>query len=902
MAELKTFLFTDIVGSVELKRQMPGHSDAERDQAFIELVLSPHRARIERELANQGGRVVSTAGDGHFLVFPDTVLAARWAVGMQQAHRDDPIRTPKGDSVVVRVSMHLGIPQTDPHDPNNFVGKAVDYAARLCDYATGEQILVSLSVVSILKDAGMDGVSFHHHGQHELAGIGEVPVYELVYGTGAPHKMRGKPRDKGSRQWTVLPPTVLLAGRMSDVVPMTSPSGTALSTTKLGHYELEERLGTGGMGDVYRARHVQFGRVRAVKVIKQHFVDAGHREVVRRFYQEIKAVGALEHPNIVVAIDSSAPTDPVHYLVMEYIDGVGADQLVARHGPLGAAEACEIVRQAARGLAYIHEHAMVHRDIKPSNLMLTVVRGDQLGSGATAQEVVDEQAVVKILDLGLALLVGDDQQRLTMMDARAMGTAMYMSPEQWQTTTVDIRADIYSLGCTLYHLLSGKPPFWDSDLRPEKAHEREQLSPIHDGDPIPRPVWDIILKMTAKNPGDRYAEPGEVAAALTPWVEGNDLVRLVRQAKGDDSLEATQVMAKSDTRRARSAESDTRLAGRRSNWSLPTLAAETRRKLWRRTMTVTLLVALAVIGWLVYLMQGSRPPSDGAMLRLAANFASSEILKQIDARFNRLTELAQDEWLREQMVAIDADPENEALWEPLQNWIGRQKADFDEDARADSWFIDNRFGRQVARSPYSKKSLGNDYSHRDYFHGQGHELEEGTPDLQPLTEPHLSAVYRSTSTGRLRVAFSVPIDNGKTGAERNVVGVLAMSVDLGEFKVLEKQLDKNQEVVLIDLRNSTIDGQARRGLILHHHWATAGREREQKRPWLGDQVLTEIDALLAGSGRMSSRAQMLSEYRDEALTGDQHYWGAIKPVVGRQSDGEVLDYQWLVLVQEPVEQ
>src|SRR6185295_6865345 len=99
MAELKTFLFTDIVGSVDLKRQMPGHSDAERDQAFIELVLMPHRARIENQLVALGGRVVSTAGDGHFLVFSDTILAARWAVGIERSHRDEPIETPTGNSV-----------------------------------------------------------------------------------------------------------------------------------------------------------------------------------------------------------------------------------------------------------------------------------------------------------------------------------------------------------------------------------------------------------------------------------------------------------------------------------------------------------------------------------------------------------------------------------------------------------------------------------------------------------------------------------------------------------------------------------------------------------------------------------------------------------------------------------
>src|SRR6185436_4264498 len=158
---------------------------------------------------------------------------------------------------------------------------------------------------------------------------------------------------------------------------------------KLGNYELEQRLGSGGMGDVYRARHSQFGRVRAVKVIKQHFVDAGHDEVIRRFYQEIKAVGTLEHPNIVVAIDSSAPTDLVHYLVMEFIEGVGADELVARNGPLAIADACEIARQAARGLAYIYQHGMVHRDIKPSNLMLTVVRGEGSAGEAKPQATDD---------------------------------------------------------------------------------------------------------------------------------------------------------------------------------------------------------------------------------------------------------------------------------------------------------------------------------------------------------------------------------------------------------------------------------------------------------------------------------------------------------------------------------
>ena len=151
MAELRTFVFTDIVRSVELKREMPGHSDAERDQAFIARVLTPHRERIERELADYHGRVVSTAGDGHFLVFSDTISAARWAIGIQRSHRDEPIRTSGDKSVSTRISIHLGIPQVDPRDPANFVGKPIDYASRLSDYATGGQILVSARIATAVE-------------------------------------------------------------------------------------------------------------------------------------------------------------------------------------------------------------------------------------------------------------------------------------------------------------------------------------------------------------------------------------------------------------------------------------------------------------------------------------------------------------------------------------------------------------------------------------------------------------------------------------------------------------------------------------------------------------------------------------------------------------------------------
>jgi serine/threonine protein kinase/class 3 adenylate cyclase len=915
MAELKTFLFTDIVGSVELKGQMPGSSDAERDQAYIEQVLSPHRARIEQELATLGGRVVSTAGDGHFLVFSDTIHAARWAISIERSHRDQPIRTPNGGTVAVRISMHLGIPQIDPRDADNFVGKPVDYASRLNDYATGGQILVSRSVVAVLEDAGMDGVSFHLHGRRDLKGIGLVDVYELVYDATGPRKMRPQPRQETPREWTIVPATIGLTEfharessgrfRRSDVLP--APSLPATAPTKLGNYELVERIGGGGMGDVYKARHQQFGRQRAVKVIRPHYVAAGHREVIRRFYQEIKAVGALEHPNIVVAIDSSTPSDAVHYLVMEFIDGIGADELVAYHGPLCVADACEIARQAARGLAYIHQNGMVHRDIKPSNLMLTIVSTESFGSdpGASA-EPAGRRAAVKILDLGLALLVGDDQQRLTLFDDRAMGTAMYMSPEQWKTTSVDIRADVYSLGCTLYHLLAGKPPYWDSDLRPEKAHEREKLPSIQSTHPIPRDLWLIIERMTAKRPDERYTDPAEVIAALAPFAAGHKLVELIETTTNRGAVE-TKAPTRSDTILARASESDTRPVHTPVDWALPKSFPPAKRHAIWQTLSKALLVALVgIIGWLVYQTTQRRGSVEDARtarresLELAAHFAASEILKEINLRFNILDKLAKNEDLVRMMRNVDAAPSDQSLWKPVEQMLGSEKSDHDKQAPADSWFISNAKGIQVARSPRSDASRGLNYAYRDYFHGLGRDQPTDATDLKPITEPNLSAVYRSTSTGKYRVAFSVPIVSVRQGVSR-VLGVLAMSVDLGEFNVLEKRLPAGHEVVLIDLRESVLDGPPRRGLILHRQFPAAVATTEPTANFVSPALLARIDDTLdKNKSAPIGRSFFLPDYKDPAVTGDKLYWGAIERVVDQPADEPPRDTGWLVLVQEPV--
>lgn len=896
MAELKTFLFTDICGSVRLKNEMTGRSVTERDMAFIQTVLTPHRLRIEQRLKEMGGRVVSTAGDGHFLVFDNTIQAAQWAVEVQESHRDDPIATPGGENVEVRLSIHVGVPQVDPADPDNFVGKTVDYAARLNDYATGGQILVSRSVMAILDDVGLEGLRLHLHGRRNLKGIGNVEVHELLYDDVGPRQMRNQPKTGADhRQWTVVPTMGFEGDSTGPAGKTVALAGSAL--TRVGNYELEEQLGAGGMGDVYKARHSQFGRVRAVKVIKPQFVGPGHEEIVRRFYNEIKAVGKLEHKNIVVAIDSSAPHDNVHYLVMEYIEGVGLDELVAQRGPLRAPDACEIARQAARGLQYIHKHGMVHRDIKPSNLMLAVVDADQLHSDSSVLQQPDAQrGVVKILDLGLALLAEDGGDRLTRFDNKAMGTGMYMSPEQWKTTTVDIRADIYSLGCTLYHLLAGNPPFYDSDLRPEKAHEKEPLPPIRSGDQVPRKLWDVLRKMLAKRPESRFATPAEVAAALQAFTDGHDLPALMQSHDAAGAPENAHVRTYAD----RPSDVDT--------WRSKVLGGASGYYPTRRWVLGTalplLVLAVLLLGALLTLSESRNQAVAEAersarnnLPAVARNAARNKLAQQLSQRFEILLEALEDPVVSDQLEKINANKDDRSLWEPLSGWIQEKFINSLEEVPADSWFINNVHGTQVARSP-PKDSVGKNYAYRDYFHGQGQDLEKGRADgVEPIDVPHLSAVYESSTSHKLKVAFSVPVRRpGGDGEAAVVLGILAMSVDVGAFEVLDRDLTGGNEVVLVDTRTDTVDGEPKRGLILHHKHYSGWKETRPPR------VSSEVLAVLE-SARPRGEDQFVAGYTDPIATANgPRYWGAYEPVEFqlKSARGGKYGTGWVVLVQHPV--
>jgi WD40 repeat protein len=299
-----------------------------------------------------------------------------------------------------------------------------------------------------------------------------------------------------------------------------SPDG-AIPTELAEHtrYRVLGLLRGGGMGMVFKAEHRLMERPVALKVIASGLID--DPAAVARFQREVKTAARLSHPNIVQAYDADQ-AGPLHFLVMEYVEGTDLAQLVAQRGPLPVAQACDYARQAALGLQHAFEHGMVHRDIKPHNLMRT------------------PDGQVKVLDFGLSRFLsesgraddpteadpagavgssGASDTALTQAGS-LMGTADYIAPEQTKDAhAADIRADVYSLGCTLYFLLAGHGPFPGGTIVDKlQAHRARQPPPLTElrGD-LPPALLRVVERMLAKEPGRRYQTPAEVAQALSPF-------------------------------------------------------------------------------------------------------------------------------------------------------------------------------------------------------------------------------------------------------------------------------------------------------------------------------------------------------------------------------------------------
>ena len=268
----------------------------------------------------------------------------------------------------------------------------------------------------------------------------------------------------------------------------------------LRQYRIMDHIGTGGMSTVYLAEHTLMHRMVAIKILpKKRMTNSAY---IDRFVREAQAIAALNHPNIVQAYDIDR-YDDMHYIVMEYFEGNNLRQLVDKEGPLPFEDAVSYIRQAAEGLIHAHRIGVIHRDVKPENIL------------------ANAEGTAKLLDLGLALLKEEDETSSSSKHDSILGTADYLAPEQAiNSSKIDGRADIYSLGCTLYFCLTGHPPFPFGTI-PQRllAHQRETPSRILlDRPDCPDDLVEICAKMMAKKPEDRFQTARDVTDILGRWL------------------------------------------------------------------------------------------------------------------------------------------------------------------------------------------------------------------------------------------------------------------------------------------------------------------------------------------------------------------------------------------------
>ncbi len=297
----------------------------------------------------------------------------------------------------------------------------------------------------------------------------------------------------------------------------------------LGNYIIIDKLGEGGMGVVLKARHRRMDRMVALKVL--HPESTRSEDVIKRFQQEAQAAARLSHPNIVTAYDADEDAG-LHFLVMEFVEGMPLSALLDKQGPLQIRDAANYILQAARGLAYAHNEGIVHRDIKPGNLLL------------------DKTGVIKIMDMGLARVEnafpkpdeGTDAESLTQI-GQMLGTFDYMPPEQAENArNADKRSDIYALGCTLHRVLTGRPPYYaDTAIQKIIAHRDHPIpSLVEARKGCTKELNAIFHLMVAKNPDDRYPVMDEAVTDLGMFMNGG-MCRGATLRKAQDLIQRQQM-------------------------------------------------------------------------------------------------------------------------------------------------------------------------------------------------------------------------------------------------------------------------------------------------------------------------------------------------------------------------
>ena len=651
---------------------------------------------------------------------------------------------------------------------------------------------------------------------------------------------------------------------------------------------IDRPLGRGGLGDIYEASDRGTGRNLAVKFLNDWALDQpACREA---FGFEAKVTSQLEHPNIVpVYATGSTPEGRPFYAmrlipgrtlaasIAEFHDRRPGEHDAERH----AARYRELLGQFSmicKAIAFAHDRGVIHRDIKPANVMLgrfgeVVVLDWGLAARINRDDRARSSGEQSIVMPTVA--IGDEQPAVK---RGLSGTPAYMSPEQHDGARhVGAPSDVYGLGATLYHILTGQPPF-DGELPAirEQAMAGQVVPPSRVKRGVSQAIESICMKAMARDPVDRYESPLELARDV------------------DNYLADLPVSSYREP-----------LPRKLARW--------TRRHRSLTQMSVaTLLLLLLTAGassLLLHRMANEEYRARQTALLMAARLAASTAGLQIDSRWRILEHEAQNPALVDALAAAagasSASEEGRRSWAPIQTAVDAIAAANRDAVDAESWSVCDAKGVQVARWPLAD-TIGQSFSHRDYFHGGDGDLKPGTPS-EPLKEVHRSTVYESSATGRLKVAFSAPIWREKTGAAgRTCVGVLVMAFDVG---VLFRSIDaiggwnaakQSYSVAVIDLRDDQLEGVPQAGLVLENPDIVRSDLAGSKKVQYTRAPRAIVDRLKAASQRKPEfgRPPALNDPTALAFDAEVPTIAAAEPIVILGRPEHLATIGWAVLVHE----
>jgi serine/threonine-protein kinase len=679
--------------------------------------------------------------------------------------------------------------------------------------------------------------------------------------------------------------------------PPTELSSSADSVTSASRFDQLRYFRGGGLGDVFQAVDTGLNREVALKFIKQS--HAGNPDLRARFRVEAEITGRLDHPNVVPVFGVGESWDGRPFYAMRFIRGKRlSDKIIELHSHQGTAEEWRLELRrllehfivVCNTVAYAHSRGVVHRDIKPDNVMI-----------GRYQETV-------VLDWGLAVVVerdemyrDSDEPTLAVAQSSSgdtsvagIGTKGYMPPEQLRAPQhVKASSDIYALGATLYHLLTGQRAFrqgasdqeiQQNQFTPPRAHNKR----------IAPPLEAVCLKAMATEPEQRYATAQALAADVQAWLDDEPL-----SAYAETPLERLIRWLRCHRTASLALGAAVLMVTTVSLIAAGLLRREAARELAARSLAET--------------ERAEATTAREGGMQVAAAFAARTVAYEIDLRFHILETAAVDPQLQQlvesanQQEAIDG-----ATRLALDQWVLEHAERAKESTKSTSWFITDRRGRQIARYPRSDKSFGESFARRDYFHGMGREL---TPDeaaqAKPIDEAHLSTVFTSTNTRRPTVAFSVPIWQRAEGAGEPI-GVLAMTVQAGEFSVLSAGLHADQMAALIDLRPDQVDEHLSAGgiFLFHPDLAAAKQQRigRNESPYIRldraqlEQLRALTEKRLALDSVASTFVALPESLRHDYIdpVGGRHapITAAFEPVMLRGRADEIKRTGWVVVVQE----